>query len=390
MPGVRRMLAGVVAVIAIVAGLVVVLGGDGAKEDRPPANGPRGALSLGARTIAYVCEQRICVQQGDRGTPRALTPATARGDASPVWSPDGSRIAFLHGAAPPGGGAESRIDLYVMGADGSGRTRVATGLAVSPSLFYGAPFAWSPDGTKLAVSLAERRPSATGSKRERFTRALTGPPSDLYLVDLTSRRTTRLTRGADFDGLPAWSGTRVVYARLRRNDPRLRSDVRVVDAASGSDRLLLRGSRTVNLLAMAPGGREVVVATGRKDLPGLTTLDIASAKTEVIVSRCCASGLAWAPDASRLAVAGIDGPLLYIADPAAKQLRPTAAGLPCLNPDWSPDGRLVICHRPYTEDDPQRSGSDLVLVDPATGKRAPLTHTAGASDARWRPAGREI
>lgn len=384
------MLAGVVAVIAVVAGLVIGLGGDAAKEDRPPTGGPRGALSLGTRTIAFVCDGRICVQHGERGKPRALTPATARGDASPVWSPDGLRIAFLHGAAPPGAGAESRIDLYVMGADGSGRTRVATGLAVSPSLFYGTPFAWSPDATKLAVSLAERERSVEPSERELFTRALTGPPSDLHLVDLTSRRTTRLTRGADFDGLPVWTGSRVAYARLRRNDPRLRSDVRIVDTASGSDRLLLRGSRTVNLLAMSPGGREVVVATGRKDLPGLSTLDIANAKTEVIVSRCCASGLAWAPDGRRLAVAGIDGPLLYIAEPATKKLRATAAGVPCLNPDWSPDGSSVICQRPYGEDDPRRSGSDLTLVDPATGERAALTSTGGASDARWRPAGREI
>ena len=105
--------------------------------------------------------------------------------------------------------------------------------------------------------------------------------------------------------------------------------------------------------------------------------------------RCCASGVAWSPDGRQLAVAGIDGPLLYIADPATRQLRPTASGLPCLNPDWSPDRSSVICHRPYTEQDRQSRGSDLTLVDPATGRRAPLTRTASASDARWRPAGRE-
>ncbi len=384
----RRMLAGVVALAAVLAALVVVLGGG---DDGPPRSAPSTSpLRLGERTIAYVCEQRICVRGSERDEPRALTEPSSRGDASPVWSPDGSRIAFLHGVPPPDGGAESRIDLYVMGADGSGRTRVATGLAVSPSLFYGTPFAWSPDGLRLAVSLAERQGVAAGSARERFPRALTGPPSDLHLVDLSSQRTTRLTRGADFDGLPAWSGSRVAYARLRRNDPRLRSDVRVVDTASGDDRALLRLSRTVNLLAMSPDGREVVVATGRKDLPGLTTVDLASGRAEVIVRRCCASGVDWAPDAGRLAVAGIDGPLLYLARPATKQLRPTAAGLPCLNPDWSPGGSSIVCHRPYTEDDPQRFGSDLVLVDPATGKRATLTSTGSASDARWRPSSREI
>ncbi len=384
----RRVLAGVAAAVVVVAVLVLLLGGD--DEGARPAPQPRSSLLLGARTIAYVCEQRICAQGGARSAPRVLTEASARGDASPVWSPDGSRIAYLHGVAPAGGAGEGRIDLYVVGADGSGRTRVATGLALSPSLFYGAPFAWSPDGTKLAVSLAEPRRSVARSRRERFPRALTGPPSDLHLVDLISQRSTRLTRGPGFDGLPVWSGTLVAYARLRRNDPRLRSDVRVVDTVSGSDRRLMRASRTVNLLTMSPDGREVVVATGRKDLPGLTTLDIASGRAKVIVTRCCASGLSWAPDARRLAVAGIDGPLLYVARPPSKQLVPTAAGLPCLNPDWSPDGASIICHRPYTEDDPQGSGSDLVLVDPETGKPAPLTRTGSASDARWRPSGPEI
>ena len=304
-----------------------------------------------------------------------------------MWSPDGSRLAYLHGAAPPGGGAESRIDLYVMDADGSNRTRVATGLAISPSLFYGAPFAWSPDGNALAVSLAERGRSIARPARDRFPRALTGPPSDLHLVDLVSRRTTRLTRGPDFDGLPVWSGTRVAYARLRRNDPRLRSDVRVVDTASGGDRLLLRASRTVNLLAMAPDGREVVVATGRKDLPGLTTLDLASRRSEVIVRRCCASGLAWAPDASRLAVAGIDGPLLYIARPPALELRPTAGGVPCLSPDGSPDGASIVCHHPYTEDDPRAAAptSCSWIPPPASARRsrgpAPHRTSAGAHPA---------
>ncbi len=340
--------------------------------------------------IAYVCQRRICVQDGERRAARALTEKTDRGDASPVWSPDGSRIAFLRGVAPRDGTAESRIDLHVMGADGSGRRRVASGLAVSPLLLYGPPFAWSPDGTRLAVSLASPRRYIERSKRALFDSALTGPPSDMHLVDLATRRTRRLTRSAGFDGLPAWAGTRIAYARLRRNDPRFRSDVRVIDAASGSDRLLLRGSPTVNLLSISPSGREVVVATGRKDLPGLTALDVESGRARVIVRRCCASGLARAPDTRRLAVAGIDGPLLYIADPASKRLRPTAAGLPCLSPDWSPDGGSIVCHRPYGEDDPQGSGSDLVLVDPATGKRAPLTRTAGASDARWRPAGGEV
>ena len=188
MPGVRRMLAGVAAIVAVVAALVVVLGGDDedrrgrARATHPAA--PRRARDRVRLRAAHLRPGRRASRaaRADRDGPTAATRRrcgrrTARASRTCTAS------------RRPAGAPRAAIDLYVMGADGSGRTRVATGLAVSPSLFYGAPFAWSPDGTKLAVSLAERRRYVERSKRELFTRALTGPPSDLHLVDLASRRT---------------------------------------------------------------------------------------------------------------------------------------------------------------------------------------------------------
>ena len=374
------MLAGVVAIVAVAAVGVLLLGrGDGGGTVERSSD----PLRLGSRTIAYVCGRRICVWEGEGRTPRVLTSSSDGADASPVWSPDGSRIAFLHVA-----GAGRRADLHVMDADGSNRVRVATRLAFNPLILYGPPFAWSPDGARLVVSrvvASPRRAPGPRTKRELFDAAITGPASDLFLVDLASRRAQRLTRSSGFDGLPAWVGSRLAYARLRRNDPRFRSDVRLVDPASGDERVLFRAAGTINLLASAPGVSSVTVATGRHGGPGLTAVDLATGHAEVLVARCCASGLSWAPDGRRLAVSGIDGPLMYIADVATRRLRQTAAKLPCLGPDWSPDGRSVICARPYGEADRAGGGSDLVLVDPATGKRARLTNTASASEARWRP-----
>ncbi len=380
----------------MVAFVVLSGDGDGARDRLDPP--PRDALRLGSRTIAFVCARRICVWEGSTRAPRPLTERTGLGDASPVWSPDGSRIAFLHRRAAAGasaaagsGLADERADLYVMRADGSARTRVATGLALSPLVLYGPPFAWSPDGTQLAVSLrvpAPRRLPGPRTKRELFDAAITGPASDLHLVDLAARRTRRLTRSTGFDGLPVWSGSRVVYAQLRRNDPQFRSDVRVIDTVTGADRLLRRAASTVNLLVASPDARRVAVAIGRANGPGVTTLDIDGAGTQTLVQRCCASAIAWAPDERRLAVSGLDGPRMFFAEPGSKGLRPVASGLLCLNPDWSRDGGSVICHRPYEE---ARAGeSDLVLVDPATDAIRRLTSTGAASDARWQPAGREI
>jgi len=54
-------------------------------------------------------------------------------DSFPAWSPDGTKIAF-----------SSQGDIWVMNPDGSGRTRLTT--AASKEW---APV-WSPDGTKIA------------------------------------------------------------------------------------------------------------------------------------------------------------------------------------------------------------------------------------------------
>jgi hypothetical protein len=73
---------------------------------------------------------------------------TASGvNGSPVWSPDGRRIAFLHSDDPTGHGA----DVWLMESDGSNKVRLT-----SSESYGGGPLcptiAWSPDGTRLAVS----------------------------------------------------------------------------------------------------------------------------------------------------------------------------------------------------------------------------------------------
>ena len=70
---------------------------------------------------------------------KLTTETTTRPNISPVWSPDGSRIAFV-------GASEEGFDLYVMNADGTDITRLTDlpGDETQP--------AWSPDGDRIAYS----------------------------------------------------------------------------------------------------------------------------------------------------------------------------------------------------------------------------------------------
>lgn len=92
----------------------------------------------------------------------------AVGRAQPVWSPDGTRIAFASGP-------QGEADLYVINADGTGLRRLTTaaGDDVGP--------AWSPDGARLAFA------SARGGRW------------DLFAVGADGAGEANLTRTPDVD-----------------------------------------------------------------------------------------------------------------------------------------------------------------------------------------------
>ena len=65
------------------------------------------------------------------------------GPGAPVWSPDGSRIAFIR---TPRVGGGYRMEIWVMGADGQGQIR----LGVGDSETWGGGPVWSPDSRRIA------------------------------------------------------------------------------------------------------------------------------------------------------------------------------------------------------------------------------------------------
>lgn len=107
------------------------------------------------------------------------------------WSPDGSRIAFMHD-----------YNLYIMNSDGSNQTQAINGFVRN--------LAWSPDGSKIAF---ERGASANDSNHY--------ANMDIWVVDLNSGDTRNLTNTPGvYDGNPSWSpdSTRIVFESWRNSD----------------------------------------------------------------------------------------------------------------------------------------------------------------------------
>ena len=107
-------------------------------------------FSSGARVGVF----RIGVVDADGSNYRLLTPATEAFDLHPDWSPDSASLVFDSNRHNPG---EPDYDVYTMAATGGAVTRVTTGTGSARSAFP----VWSPDGTRVLYVHQSQRGATT-------------------------------------------------------------------------------------------------------------------------------------------------------------------------------------------------------------------------------------
>ena len=115
----------------------------------------------------------IYIVRGDGSGFTRLTDDPAS-DAFPIWSPDGQRIAFYSDRTGNG-------EVYVMNADGSGLTQLTRRGGAD------VPYSWSPDGTRIAFE------SSRDGNRE------------IYVMNADGSGLIRLTNEPAVDRDPVWS-----------------------------------------------------------------------------------------------------------------------------------------------------------------------------------------
>ena len=264
---------------------------------------------------------------------------------TPVWSHDGTRLAWIyHG------------NLWTIRADGTGDRQLAAGVAPSG----GEPDdarrpSWSPDDARLVF---ERREWDEGVLRSR----------GVYRVDATGGGLRRLASGT----APAWSpdGTRIAFVRGGRI-------FAIKPDGTGATRLTAAARATAGPLSWSPDSTRIAVSRGgdvysvRADATG---------ETRLTTSRRREAQQVWSADGTRITY--VDGSTIAVvnADGSGAK-RVTRGNDGDRSPAWSPDSKRIAFVR----------GSEVwVMNADGSGPRRLMRANEFHYSPQWAPAGSTI
>jgi TolB protein len=281
--------------------------------------------------IAFDAEGDIWLANADGSDVRRITadPAEERG---PIWSRDGSRLAFMVDRG------DGRTDLVTTDAEGGDRILVAASVAV-PSLQHQS---WSPDGLRLTYSAM-----VEGGRNNIFVAEADGSgPVQVGDPTLTAKE-------------PAWSpdGRSIAFhggtSSVEPTDPSgpAKRGVYVMDADGSNIRLVSQvvgsGGFAFSMPLWSPDGSRIVTYVGSENSHDIWVFD-ADGGEERNVSNSVGddSWPTWAPDGERIAFDHFET-RARVALVDAEGSQPFVLEDPRITnwePVWSPDGTRFVVH----------------------------------------------
>ncbi|MCD4674335.1 MAG: hypothetical protein K8R77_16860 [Anaerolineaceae bacterium] len=273
---------------------------------------------------------------------------TPHHESYPVWSPDGSQLAFL--VAENG-----QQHLAVMDADGSNKRLLAENILALDE----AP-AWAPDAQMIAFAcVAEQRSSlCLVSVTRGWMQIMPGEWASLGSI-----------QWAPFDPIilfHAMAGTsQDIFAYTTYTD-----SVRNLTYREGQDLSP----------AWSPDGRKIAFYSNRNDHPGLYLMDIDGTYPYLLLESNIQNAFRWSPDGKHIAFSqpAVGKNYLCVFQIEGQSLRCTQKD--GTHPAWSPDGQFLVY------ESRRGSHSHLYLTDLSCNETLRLTKdSAGSFAPGWRP-----
>lgn len=282
------------------------------------------------------------------------------GNNSPIWSPDGKKIAFVSGR-------DGNQEIYVMNADGSQQTN----LSKNPARDYQP--AWSPDGKQIAF--------VSDRDTDRFN-------TRIYVMNADGSRQTLLTPKVNhnnYNYFPAWSvdGKKIAF----RNEL-----TTYVMNADGSGLIQLQYSYSNPV--WSPDGKRILLSNSNCDLSKFNIFSVNADGTGEIsllkgVTKHFLSDLAWSPDGKQIsflskACKGFSSQL-YVMNADGSKLRHLVNTESFSYPTWSPNSKQIAFG----------SMDNIYIINVGTSKLINITknrRNSRRSDGSpaWSPNGKKI